>query len=64
MSSRFIFWMIVLIVGCLWMLRRPVVGVWLNLAFLPLNPAQFGTGLEGVRFQFIATVCLVVAADM
>lgn len=43
------------------MLRRPVVGVWLNLAFLPLNPTQFGTGLEGVRFQFIATACLVVS---
>lgn len=61
MSLRFIFWMLVLIGGCLWMLRRPVVGVWLNLAFVPLNPAQFGTGLEGVRFQFIATACLVVS---
>lgn len=53
--------MAVLVIGCLWTLRRPLVGICLNMIFFPLNPVHFGTGLETIRFQFIATICLGVS---
>jgi hypothetical protein len=43
------------------MFRRPLVGVCLNIVLFPLNPVQWGTGLEAIRWQFIATACLTAA---
>ena len=59
MSLRFVFWVAILAIGCAWMLRRPLVGVCLNVLFFPINPALWGTGLEFIRFQFIAMLCLL-----
>jgi len=50
-----------LVLGCIWMFKRPLVGVCLNMLFFPINPAMWGTGLESIRFQLIASVCLVLA---
>jgi hypothetical protein len=61
MSARLIFWVLVLVVGCVWMFNRPVVGVCLNIALFPLTPGQWGAGLEAIRWQFIATACLAAA---
>ena len=33
----------------------------MGIIFMPLNPAMFGTGLESIRFQFIATLCLALS---
>ncbi len=60
MSLRLIFWMAVLVIGCLWMFRRPLVGVCLNMLLFPINPSLWGTGLESIRFQFIASLCLLL----
>ena len=46
MSLRMVLWLAVLVLGGLWMLRRPLVGVCLGVVFFVLNPAQFGTGLD------------------
>jgi len=58
MSLRLLVWLAVLVIGCFWMFRRPLVGICLNIALFPLNPGQWGSGLEAIRWQFIATVCL------
>ncbi len=61
MPLRVAFWLIFVTVGCIWMFRRPLVGVCLVLLLFPLNPSYFGLGLETIRFTLIATLCLIAA---
>ena len=44
-----------------WTLRRPFVGVCLVVALFHLNLRVLGTGLEDIRFQFYATLVLIIS---
>ena len=61
MSLRFVAALLILVIGCAWTMKRPVVGVCLALFFFVMNPTMYGTGLEEIRFQFIATLFLVLS---
>jgi len=61
MSFRYIFWVGVLIASCILMFRKPLIGVCANILFSLVNPAAWGLGLEALRFQFVASICLLIA---
>lgn len=61
MSLRYIFWMLLLLGACMWMFRKPVVGVCFAMLLYVLTPAAWGTGLGDVRFHYITTICLILA---
>jgi O-antigen ligase len=52
---------IALVIGCFWTLRRPYIGVLLNIAVFHLNLRALGSGLEEIRFQFVLTILLIVS---
>jgi O-antigen ligase len=59
MSLRSGLALVLLIIACFWTLRRPLIGVCLNIILFHLNLRVLGAGLEDIRFQFIATIVLV-----
>lgn len=61
MSLRAAIAIIILVVGCFWTLRRPFIGILLNVLFFHLNLRALGSGLEEIRFQFVMTVVLIVS---
>jgi hypothetical protein len=61
MSLRAGLAIILLVIGCFWTLRRPLVGVSLVIVLFHLNLRVFGAGLEDIRFQFYATLALLLS---
>ena len=61
MSLRVIVAIILLIAGLVWTIRRPFVGICLVIALFHLNLRMFGAGLDEIRFQYIATIVLLVS---
>lgn len=61
MSIRAGLALVLLVVACFWTLRRPVIGVCVVIVLFHLNPRIFGAGLQEIRFQFIATITLVLS---
>ncbi|MDZ7289575.1 MAG: O-antigen ligase family protein [candidate division KSB1 bacterium] len=61
MSLRALLALLVLIIGCAWTLRRPLVGVCMNILFFHLNLGVLGAGLETIRFQFYGTLALMIS---
>ncbi len=61
MSLRLIVALVLLVVACIWTMRRPFIGVCVVIILFHLNPRVFGTGLEDIRFQFYATIVLVLS---
>lgn len=61
MSARVIVAFIFLIAGCVWTLRRPIVGIMMIIAFFHLNLRVFSAGLEDIRFQYYATIALMLS---
>lgn len=64
MSIRAALAIVLLIIACFWTLRRPLVGVCLVIALFHLNLRVLGAGLEDIRFQFIATITLLLSYFM
>jgi len=52
---------LILIIGCFWTLRRPFIGILLNVTFFHLNLRALGAGLEEIRFQFVLTIVLIIS---
>ncbi len=61
MSLRATLAILVLVVGCFWTLRRPIVGVCMAVLFFHLNLRTLGAGLEEIRFQFVITLVLMIS---
>ncbi|RMD91539.1 MAG: hypothetical protein D6814_18120, partial [Calditrichaeota bacterium] len=61
MSLRVIFALIFLILGGVWTLRRPFVGVCMVVAFFHLNLRVLGAGLQDIRFQYYTTLILIIS---
>lgn len=61
MSIRAGIALVLLVIGCFWTLRRPLIGVCLVIIVFHLNPRIFGAGLQDIRFQFYATMALVLS---
>jgi hypothetical protein len=61
MALRFVAGLLLLVIGCAWAMKRPVVGVCLAMFLFIMNPFIYGAGLEEVRFQFIATLVLLLS---
>lgn len=61
MSLRSGLALVLLVIACFWTLRRPLIGVCLNIVLFHMNLRVLGAGLEEIRFQFVATVVLVVS---
>lgn len=61
MSLRVAIAILALVIGCFWTLRRPFIGVLLNVAVFHLNLRALGAGLEEIRFQFVLTIVLIVS---
>jgi O-antigen ligase len=61
MSLRSSIALVLLVIACFWTLRRPLVGVCLNIVLFHMNLRVLGAGLEEIRFQFIATIALIVS---
>lgn len=61
MSLRVLVALAFLIAGLIWSVRRPFVGVCLIIAYFHLNLRMFGAGLEEIRFQFLATIVLLIS---
>jgi O-antigen ligase len=61
MSLRSGIALVLLVIVCFWTLRRPLIGVCLNIVLFHMNLRVLGAGLEEIRFQFIATIVLIVS---
>lgn len=61
MSLRAGIAIVLLVVACFWTLRRPLIGVCLVIVLFHLNLRIFGAGLEEIRFQFYATITLLLS---
>ncbi|MEK7729067.1 MAG: hypothetical protein AAB354_11690, partial [candidate division KSB1 bacterium] len=61
MSLRAAIALVALVIGCFWTLRRPFIGILLNVAVFHLNLRALGSGLEEIRFQFVLTIVLIVS---
>ncbi len=61
MSLRAGLALVILVITCFATLRRPLIGVCLNIVLFHMNLRVLGAGLEEIRFQFIATLVLVVS---
>jgi len=64
MSLRLLIILGIFAVSIYWTLKRPYYGVLLNIILFHLNLRVFGTGLEDIRFQFIATLALLASMFM
>ncbi len=61
MSLRVLVALTFLIVGCIWTLRRPFIGVLMVIMFFHMNLRALGTGLEDIRFQYYSTLVLLIS---
>ena len=61
MSLRVLVAVVFLILGCVWTLRRPFIGVLMVIMFFHMNLRALGAGLEDIRFQYYATLVLLVS---
>lgn len=61
MSLRVIVALVILIAALIWTIRRPFVGVCLIIALFHLNLRMFGAGLDEIRFQYIATIVVLIS---
>ncbi|MDQ7051474.1 MAG: O-antigen ligase family protein [candidate division KSB1 bacterium] len=61
MSLRVLVAVVFLILGCVWTLRRPFIGVLLVILYFHMNLRALGAGLEDIRFQYYATLVLVAS---
>ena len=52
---------VILIAVLIWTLRRPYVGILMVIALFHLNLRMFGAGLDEIRFQFVATIVLLIS---
>jgi len=60
-STRALLAIVLLLLSLAWTLRRPFVGVCVNVALFHLNLRALGAGLENIRFQFYATIVLFIS---
>ena len=61
MSIRLFLAVLFLVIGCIWTFRRPFIGVLIIIILFHLNLRVFGTGLEDIRFQYYATIVLLIS---
>ncbi|MCK6558257.1 O-antigen ligase family protein [candidate division KSB1 bacterium] len=61
MSTRALIAIVLLLFSLAWTLRRPFVGVCVNVMLFHLNLRALGAGLENIRFQFYATIVLLIS---
>lgn len=61
MSARVLVIVTIFVAMLGWTLRRPFVGVCVVVALFHLNLRVLGTGLEDIRFQFYATLVLMIS---
>jgi O-antigen ligase len=61
MSIRVVIAVVLMVICCFWALRRPLIGVCLNIMLFNMNLRVLGAGLQDIRFQFIATLALVAS---
>jgi len=61
MSIRAGIALVLLVIACFWTLRKPLIGVCLVIALFHLNLRIFGAGLDEIRFQFYATIALLLS---
>lgn len=61
MSLRVLVALLFLIGGLIWTIRRPFVGICIVVALFHLNLRMFGAGLDEIRFQFVATIVLLIS---
>ncbi|MDZ7265873.1 MAG: O-antigen ligase family protein [candidate division KSB1 bacterium] len=61
MSIRALLAIVLLLLSLAWTLRRPFVGVCVNVLLFHLNLRALGAGLENIRFQFYATIVLFIS---
>lgn len=61
MSLRVMVAVVILIAVLIWTLRRPYVGILMVIALFHLNLRMFGAGLDEIRFQFVATIVLLIS---